>query len=60
MSLGYTIIPFRQNAAGQLPIDAKINDVDGVYVLDSGAGQTVVDAKQLHTLRLKINHDESA
>lgn len=58
-SLGYIAIPFRQNAAGQLLINAKINDVDGVYILDSGAGHTVVDAKQLDTLKLKLNYDET-
>ena len=59
-SMGYIAIPFRQNVAGQLLINAKINDVDGVYILDSGAGQTVVDAKQLDTLKLKLNYDETA
>ncbi|HKO79057.1 MAG TPA: aspartyl protease family protein [Chitinophagaceae bacterium] len=59
-SLGYIAVPFRQNVAGLLLINAKINDVDGVYILDSGAGQTVVDAKQLDTLKLKLNYDETA
>ena len=59
-SIGYIPIPFRQNVAGQLLINAKINDVDGVYILDSGAGQTVVDAQQLDTLKLKVNYDEAA
>jgi predicted aspartyl protease len=59
-SMGYTAVPLRQNIAGQLLINAKINDVDGVYILDSGAGQTVVDAKQLDTLKLKLNYDETA
>jgi Aspartyl protease len=59
-SMGYTAIPLRQNVAGQLLINAKINDVDGVYILDSGAGQTVVDAKQMDTLKLKLNYDERA
>jgi Aspartyl protease len=59
-SMGYIAIPFRQNVAGQLLIHAKINDVDGIYILDSGAGQTVVDAKQSGTLNLKLNHDETA
>lgn len=58
-SMGYIAIPFRQNVAGQLLINAKINDVDGVYILDSGAGHTVVDAKQLDTLKLKLNYDET-
>ena len=59
-SMGYIAIPFRQNVAGLLLINAKINDVDGVYILDSGAGQTVVDVKHLDTLKLKLNYDETA
>ncbi|HET6721691.1 MAG TPA: aspartyl protease family protein [Chitinophagaceae bacterium] len=59
-SMGYIAIPIRQNVSGLLLINAKINDVDGVYILDSGAGQTVVDTKQLDTLKLKLNHDETA
>ena len=58
--MGYSAIPFRQNAAGLLLINAKINDVDGVYILDTGAGRTVIDAKQLDTLKLKLNYDETA
>ena len=59
-SMGYISVPLRQNVAGQLLINAKINGVDGVYILDSGAGKTVVDTKQIDTLKLKLNHDESA
>lgn len=58
-SLGYIAIPFRQNVAGQLLINAKINDVDGLYILDTGAGGTVVDARQSDTLKLKLTHDET-
>jgi predicted aspartyl protease len=57
-SMGYHAISIRQNAAGHLLINATINDVDGVYLLDSGAGQSVVDAKQAATLKLILNHDE--
>lgn len=60
VSIGYIITPLRQNVAGQLLINARINDVDGVYILDSGAGQTVVDNKQLDTLKLKLNYEETA
>lgn len=59
-SMGYIAIPFRQNVAGHLLINARINDVDGIYILDSGAGRTVIDAKQLDTLKLKLSHDETA
>jgi predicted aspartyl protease len=58
-SLGYTAIPLKQNVAGQLLISAKINDGDGVYILDTGAGTTVVDAKQTDALNLKLNYEES-
>ncbi len=58
-SMGYIAVPFRQNIAGQLLIEAKINDVDGVYILDSGAGQTVVDAKQVDALKLELSYDET-
>jgi predicted aspartyl protease len=58
-SLGYTAIPVRQNIAGQLIIDAKINDVDGSYILDTGAGTTVIDAQQADTLKLILSHEES-
>jgi hypothetical protein len=59
-SMGYIAIPFRQNAAGQLLVNARINDVDGVYILDTGAGKTVVDTRQQATLKLQLNHDEAA
>jgi predicted aspartyl protease len=58
-SIGYTAIPIRQNIAGQLIINAKINGVDGVYILDTGAGSSVLDAKQSDTLKLKLNPDET-
>lgn len=59
-SMGYIAVPLRQNVPGQLLINAKLNDVDGVYILDTGAGQTVIDTKQLDTLKLKLNYDETA
>ena len=46
-SLGYIAIPINQNIAGQLLINAKINDVDGVYILDTGASTTVIDTSQI-------------
>lgn len=58
-SLGYTAIPIRQNIAGHLIIDVRINGVDGAYMLDTGAGTTVIDAKQADTLKLKLNHGEA-
>ena len=59
-SSGYIAIPFHQNAAGQLLINARINNVEGIYILDTGAGKTVVDAAQIDHLKLKLNYDETA
>ena len=58
-SKGYIPIPLRQNVTGQLLVVAKINDVEGLYILDTGAGQTVVDTKLAGTLKLKLNLDET-
>lgn len=58
VSQGYTAIPIRQNIAGHLLIDARINDVEGVYILDSGAGRTVIDSTRVDALKLKLSHDE--
>lgn len=33
-----------------------INGTDGAYILDTGAGQTVVDSKQAEKLKLTVNH----
>ncbi len=58
-SVNYAAIPLGQNVAGQLLISAKINDVDGVYILDTGAGTTVVDANQSDHLKLQLNQNET-
>ena len=52
-SIGYIAIPFLENLAGQLLINVKINDVDGVYILDTGASQTVVDTKQFEKIKVE-------
>jgi predicted aspartyl protease len=55
---GYVPVQIRQNIAGQTLIDAKINNVSGSYILDTGAGTTVVDDKRIEMLNLKLNHEE--
>ena len=59
-SRGYISVRLRQSVAGPPLINVKINDVDGVYILDSGAGQTVVDSKQAEYLKLKMDYKETA
>ena len=58
-SKGYIAIPLRQNVTGQLLVDAKVNDVVGLYILDTGAGQTVVDANKASAFNLEFNLDET-
>lgn len=59
VSNGYIPVLFRQNIAGHLLIDAKLNGIDGTFLLDTGAGQTVIDSRQSELLKLNLNHDES-
>jgi len=59
ISMGYLVVPIAQNIAGQLIINVKINGVEGLYILDSGAGQTVVDTKQCENLKLKLNTEDA-
>ena len=59
ISMGYLVVPIAQNIAGQLIINVKINGVEGLYILDSEAGQTVVDTKQCENLKLKLNTDDA-
>lgn len=57
--MGYFPVPIRQNIAGQILIDARINNVLGSYILDTGAGTSVVDDKRIELLGLKLNDDEA-
>jgi len=41
-------------ATGHLVIEAAINDVPGVFILDTGAGTTVVDEKNIELFRLNV------
>lgn len=54
---GYASIPFKQNAAGLLIVNAMINEVMGLFILDTGAGTTVVDEREADYLRLSLDLD---
>src|SRR4051812_2813265 len=41
-------------ATGHLLIEASINDVAGVFILDTGASTTVVDEKNVELFRLNV------
>lgn len=54
----YIAVPLRQNIAGLLLVKATINGQEGEYILDTGAGQTVIDDCQVSPLNLILNHLE--
>ncbi|MET0327267.1 MAG: retropepsin-like aspartic protease [Luteimonas sp.] len=40
---GYTAIPMTRHGDAHLTIDARVNGEDGRFILDTGAGRTVID-----------------
>ena len=48
----YTAIPLHQNAAGLLLLTVSVNGVGGLFILDTGAGSSVIDALQAERLKL--------
>ena len=52
------IIPLQQTADGHLEIQATINEVQGTFILDTGATGTLIDLNQLAKFGLQKN-DES-
>ena len=56
---GYHAIPFFQNAVGHLLVEVTINGVTGIFILDTGAGSTIVDTKQAERLKLRLQRNNS-
>jgi len=50
----YHQVPLKKLGTGHLLIDVSINDVPGVFILDTGASTTVVDEKNIELFRLKV------
>ena len=59
LNLGFTSISLRRNVAGHLLLNATINGVDGIYMLDTGAGQTVIDNRLIEKLKLSLRLEET-
>jgi predicted aspartyl protease len=57
---GYLAIPFIQNAVGHLLVDVIINGVKGTFILDTGAGSTVIDTKQASRLNLVLQKESAS
>ena len=56
---GYDVIPFIVNAAGLLLVSVKVNGNEGLFILDTGAGTTVVEKNQVERLNLVLQHDNA-
>lgn len=55
---GYDVIPIRQNAAGLLLITVKVNGVEGLFILDTGASISVIASSHASRLQLTLqNHN---
>lgn len=56
---GYDVIPIQQNTAGLLLINVKVNGIEGLFILDTGAGVSVVDSRQVSRLQLTLQKDDT-
>ncbi len=54
---GYTPVEITKNIAGHLMVKATVNGVEGMLIIDTGAGGTVIDQSMADTLKLKLELD---
>ena len=57
---GYTAIPIVQNAVGLLLITVVVNDVSGWFILDTGAGISLIESSYIERFKLNLNIDETS
>lgn len=57
---GYHAIPFTKSAVGHLLVEVIINDQKGIFILDTGAGNTIVDTKQAAHFQLVLQKSNSS
>lgn len=55
---GYQPVELTRNKAGHLTITATVNNVEGLFILDTGAGCTIIDATSAGKLDLRLQTDE--
>lgn len=48
----YQLVSLNKIATGHLVVEAFINEIPGAFIVDSGAGATVVDKKNIELFRL--------
>ncbi|HYJ37862.1 MAG TPA: retropepsin-like aspartic protease [Chitinophagaceae bacterium] len=57
---GYHAIPISENASGLLLISVKVNSTTGLFILDTGAGVSVVDSKHVELFNLILETAETS
>ncbi len=57
---GYAAIPIVQNVTGLLLITAVVNDVPGLFILDTGAGISVIEANYAERFKLNLKEDDTS
>ena len=57
---GYLATTFTQNGAGLLLINVTVNDIPGLFILDTGAATTVIDACQAERLNLVLQAENKS
>jgi len=59
VKMGYRAIPIQENIAGHLLIEVHINEKKGLFILDTGAGGTVIDSRMAEELELILQKENS-
>jgi len=57
---GYDSVPILQNVVGLLLITVKVNGIEGLFILDTGAGISVIDTKQANHFLLILQKDSAS
>src|SRR6476659_10425611 len=57
---GYDPIPILQNTVGLLLITVKVNGIEGLFILDTGAGNSVVDTQHASHLLLNLQKESAS
>ena len=59
LSHGYVEIPLKKTASGLIEVEAKVNGIDALFILDTGAGRTVLDTASAARLHLSLDQSDS-
>ena len=57
---GYDCVPILQNIVGLLLITVKVNGIEGLFILDTGAGNSVIDTQHASHLLLNLQKESAS